>query len=166
MPAPPITTARGDNRPQTRDVPADEPPPTVAEPALRRHGEPLMPRPENLIFLLSDNHARGWAGCYGHPAARTPALDALAASGARFANAYTASPICCPARAALTTGRYPHQTGYWDNAIVYDGHVPSWMHRLRAAGYDTASVGKLHFRSTEDDNGFGEEIAPMPDLSR
>ncbi|MBL8837155.1 MAG: sulfatase-like hydrolase/transferase [Alphaproteobacteria bacterium] len=120
-----------------------------------------MPKPANLLFFLSDNHARGMMGSYGHPAVKTPTLDALAASGARFANAYSASPICCPARASIATGRYPHQTGYWDNAIVYDGRVASWMHRLREAGYETASVGKLHFRATEDDNGFDEEIVPM-----
>jgi choline-sulfatase len=120
-----------------------------------------MPRPANLLFFLSDNHARSALGCYGHPAVQTPVLDAIAASGVRFANAYTASPICCPARASIATGRYPHQTGYWDNAIVYDGRMRSWMHRLRDAGYDVVSVGKLHFRATEDDNGFTEEIAPM-----
>ncbi|MBM3525729.1 MAG: sulfatase [Alphaproteobacteria bacterium] len=121
----------------------------------------MMPRPANLLFFLSDNHARTMARCYGHPVVKTPVLDSLAASGTRFANAYSASPICCPARAALATGRYPHQTRYWDNAIVYDGRVASWMHRMREAGYETAAVGKLHFRSTEDDNGFDQEIAPM-----
>lgn len=120
-----------------------------------------MPRPANLLFLLSDNHARSVLGCYRNPAARTPRLDALAASGVRFTNAHTASPLCCPARAALATGRYPHRTGYWDNAIPYDGLERSWMHELRDAGHDVASVGKLHFRSSEDDNGFSQEIAPM-----
>jgi choline-sulfatase len=120
-----------------------------------------MTRPANLLFFLSDNHARSMMGCAGHPAVKTPVLDGLAAAGTRFSAAYTASPICCPARAALATGRYPHQTGYWDNAIVYDGRVASWGHRLRQVGYATASVGKLHFRATEDDNGFDEEIAPM-----
>jgi choline-sulfatase len=120
-----------------------------------------MARPANLLFLLSDNHARSVIGCYGNPAARTPRLDALASSGVRFASAYSASPLCCPARAALATGRYPHRTGYWDNAIVYDGRVRSWMHELRDAGHDVVSVGKLHFRSSEDDNGFSREIAPM-----
>ena len=47
-----------------------------------------MPRPANLLFLLSDNHARSVVGCYGNPAARTPRLDALAASGVRLMNAY------------------------------------------------------------------------------
>ena len=65
------------------------------------------------------------------------------------------------ARASVATGRYPHQTGYWENAIPYDGQVPSWMHRLRNAGHKVTAVGKLHFRSTDDDNGFTEEIIPM-----
>lgn len=115
----------------------------------------------NLLFFMSDNHNRDILGCYGHPIVRTPNLDRIAARGVRFTDAYTASPLCCPARAALATGRFPCRTGYWDNAIVYDGRVPSWMHRLREGGYDVASVGKLHFRSGEDDNGFSEEILAM-----
>ncbi|HEX2885204.1 sulfatase-like hydrolase/transferase [Vineibacter terrae] len=118
-------------------------------------------RPRNLLFLLSDNHARSVIGCYGNRAAVTPNIDGLATRGVRFTQAQTASPICCPARAALATGRYPHRTGYWDNAIVYDGRIPSWMHALRHAGHDVVSVGKLHFRSSDDDNGFSREIAPM-----
>jgi choline-sulfatase len=120
-----------------------------------------MPAPANLLFFLSDNHNRALTGCYGHPKATTPNLDRIAARGVRFANAYSASPLCCPARAAIATGRFPHQTGFFDNAIVYDGSVPSWMRRLREQGHHVASIGKLHFRSTEDDNGFSEELLPM-----
>jgi choline-sulfatase len=118
-------------------------------------------QPANLIFFISDNHRRDMVGAYGHPVVQTPALDKLAARGTRFTNAYSASAVCCPARASLATGRYAHQTGYWDNAIVYDGRVPSWHHRLREQGHTVTSVGKLHFRSSEDDNGFTEEIIPM-----
>jgi choline-sulfatase len=120
-----------------------------------------MTAPANLIYFQSDNHARALAGCYGHPWAQTPNLDRLAARGVRFDRAYSASPLCCPARASIATGRYPHQTGCWDNALVYHGQYESWMHRLRAAGHDVVSFGKLHFRSTEDDNGFSQEIVPM-----
>ena len=120
-----------------------------------------MTSPANLIVFQSDNHARRMAGCYGHPAVRTPSLDRIAGDGVRFARAYSPSPLCCPARAAIATGRFPHETGYWDNALVYDGRVPSWMHRLRDRGHEVVSVGKLHFRSADDDNGFCEEIAPM-----
>ena len=117
--------------------------------------------PANLIFFLSDNHNRGALGCYGHPVVRTPALDRIAEGGVRFANSYCASPLCCPARAALATGRYPHQTRYWDNALSYGGRIPSWMHRIRDQGHTVSAIGKLHFRSAENDNGFSEEIMPM-----
>ena len=115
----------------------------------------------NLLFFMSDNHSRDVSGCYGHPLVHTPTLDQLAEAGARFANAYCASPLCCPSRSALATGRFPHQTGYWDNIFAYDGRVTSWMKRLRDAGYNVVSVGKLHFAKTDERNGFSEEIVPM-----
>jgi choline-sulfatase len=118
-------------------------------------------KPANLVFILSDEHSRRVLGCYGHKTIRTPNLDRLAASGVRFSDAYCNSPICVPSRAALATGRYPHQIRFWDNAIPYDGSVPSWHHRLRAAGHEAVAIGKLHFRSADDDNGFTEEIMPL-----
>ena len=120
-----------------------------------------MTEPANVILFQSDNHARQVLGCYGHPVVRTPHLDSIANAGVRFENAYCTSPLCCPSRASLATGRYPHQTGYWDNCLVYDGTWPSWARRLRDRGHTVVSVGKLHYRSNEDDNGFSEEIAPM-----
>src|ERR1700687_4555140 len=118
-------------------------------------------KPSNVLFILSDEHSRRVLGCYGHKTIRTPNLDALAARGVRFADAYTNSPICVPARASLATGRYPHQIRFWDNGIAYDGSVPSWHHRLRDAGHEVTSIGKLHFRSADDDNGFTQEIMPL-----
>lgn len=120
-----------------------------------------MTQPANMIVFQSDNHNRAVSGCYGHPIVKTPNIDRIAAAGVRFESAYCASPLCCPSRASLATGRYPHQTGYWDNAIVYDGRTPSWMHRLREQGHPVVAIGKLHFRSAEDDNGFTEEIETM-----
>ena len=81
--------------------------------------------------------------------------------GTRFSNAYTNCPICVPARASLATGQYVHQIGIWDNGFPYDGSVASWGHRLKAAGHRVDSIGKLHFRSAADDNGFTEEIEPL-----
>ncbi|MEK7877188.1 MAG: sulfatase-like hydrolase/transferase [Pseudomonadota bacterium] len=120
-----------------------------------------MTTPANLIFIQSDNHNRQVAGCYGHSIVKTPTLDMIAARGVRFANSYCLSPLCCPARAAMATGRYAHQTGFWDNAIAYDGRIPSWMHRVREQGHIVVAIGKLHYRSSEGDNGFSEEILPM-----
>ena len=118
-------------------------------------------RPTNTVIILSDEHNRDIAGCYGDNVARTPNLDRLARGGVRFSNAYTNSPVCVPARASFATGRYPHQIGAWDSATPYDGTVKGWGARLLAAGHEVVSVGKLHFRCTEDDNGFSREIVPM-----
>lgn len=115
----------------------------------------------NLIIFLSDNHQRDYLGSAGHPIIKTPTLDRLSKRGTHFSHAYCASPLCCPSRAALSTGRYPHQTGYWDNALAYDGEVPTWHHRVRDAGHEVMAIGKLHFRSPEDDNGFSDEIDVM-----
>ena len=111
-------------------------------------------KPANLLFILSDQHNATIAGCYGNSIVQTPHIDALAEQGTRFDCAYTPSPICVPARASLATGRYVHDIGYWDNATPYDGKVPGWGHRLKEQGYHVDSIGKLHFRSADDDNGF------------
>ena len=118
-------------------------------------------RPSNLLFILSDEHTRDIAGCYGHPFVRTPNIDSLAARGTRFTNAYTNCPICVPARASLATGRYVHDIGYWDNGIPYDGRVASWHSRLRDQGFTVDSIGKLHFRGRGGDHGFSNEIDPL-----
>ncbi|MDE0538960.1 MAG: sulfatase-like hydrolase/transferase [Rhodospirillales bacterium] len=117
--------------------------------------------PKNLLIVMSDEHNARFMGCAGHELAKTPNLDDLAAGGTRFTSAYSNCPICVPARAIFATGRYTHETGYWDNAIAYDGRVESWGHRLRAAGRRVESIGKLHFRSNDDDNGFQIEHIPM-----
>ena len=118
-------------------------------------------KPSNVLFILSDEHSRRVLGCYGHPMIQTPNLDRLAARGVRFSDAYTNSPICVPARASLATGRYVHDIRFWDNGIPYDGSVPSWHRRLKEAGHECVSIGKLHFRSIDDDNGFTQEVMPL-----
>ena len=117
--------------------------------------------PANLLFVLSDQHNRDTLGCYGHPTIQTPHLDALAARGVRFDAAYTNCPICVPARASLATGEYVHRIGYWDNAFPYDGRVRGWGHRLQEAGHRVDSIGKLHYRSVQDDDGFSDRIVPL-----
>ena len=92
---------------------------------------------------------------------QTPHLDALAARGVRFQSAYSNCPICVPSRASLATGCYVHETRYWDNACPYDGRIPSWGHRLREAGHRVVAIGKLHYRSEQDDAGFSNTILPM-----
>ena len=115
----------------------------------------------NFLIIMSDEHRRDALGSMDHKFVKTPNLDKLAHQGTLFTNAYTPSPMCVPARAAVACGDYVHKTRYWDSATPYDAQKLSWMHSLREKGVETVSIGKLHFRSTEDDNGFTEEILPM-----
>ncbi len=116
---------------------------------------------KNLLILMADQHSRDFLGCYGHPLVKTPNLDRLANNGTRFTKGYTNSPICVAARASLATGQYVHKIGCWDNAIAYDGSVPSWGHHLQEAGVPVTTVGKLHYRFEDDPTGFDEQIIPM-----
>ena len=134
---------------------------TLSTPRNRRDMPRQPTSPPNLLVIISDEHRRDAMGCEGHPFVQTPNLDRLAERGTRFGNAYTASPMCVPTRAALACGRHVHQTGFWDSATPYDGTMTSWMHRLRDNGIETTSIGKLHYRSGEDDNGFSRELLPM-----
>lgn len=114
----------------------------------------------NILVISSDQQrwdALGVASSFVH----TPHLDRLAGQGVRFTQGFCAAPICVPTRAAMATGLPVSATGCWSSAQPYHGHIPTWHHMLRDLGYRTASVGKLHFRSSDDDNGFVDEINPV-----
>lgn len=116
----------------------------------------------NVIVIMADEHSRNIMGCAAHPLVQTPNIDALAARGTRFTNAYTPSPLCVPARSAFATGREVHEIGAWCNACAYTGEPESWHERLRETGHHVRSIGKLHFRGADgDDNGFSVSDIPM-----
>ena len=92
------------------------------------------------------------------PAASAPALHRLAASGVVFENAYCPSPLCAPSRAALLTGRLPSSTGVYDNASELRASEPTFVHALRAAGYDTCLSGKMHFVGPDQLHGFEQRL--------
>ena len=125
---------------------------------LKRH---MVRRVENVLIIMSDEHQRRALGCADHAIVRTPHLDALAATGTRFTNCWTPSPICVPARASLATGRWVHEVGAWDSAQAYAGEPAGWAHAMAGAGHDVVSFGKLHHRSAADDDGFTERHHPM-----
>ena len=118
-------------------------------------------KPQNILYIMSDEHNSKMLGCYGHSHVKTPNLDRLAAQGTRFTSAYTNSSICIPSRAAFATGRYTHETKYWDNAMPYDGEVKGWGHRLIDEGLRVESIGKLHYRAEELPTGFSKQTIPM-----
>lgn len=94
--------------------------------------------PPNILFLIADDWSFPHAGVYGDPVVRTPTFDALARQGVYFTNAYCAAPSCSPSRAAILTGRYPHQLESGGNLwSVLPVKFPNWVKRLEEAGYHT-----------------------------
>ena len=85
-------------------------------------------------------------GAGGHPYLETPHIDALAASGATFSNAYHTTPLCSPNRACILTGQYASRHGIIDNTSrSYASHrLRTFARELQRAGYETAHVGKWH----------------------
>ncbi|KIN64339.1 Choline sulfatase [Sulfitobacter noctilucicola] len=87
-----------------------------------------------------------------------PNLKALAARSTRFANCYTASPLCAPGRAAFMSGQLPSATGVYDNAAEFASSIPTYAHHLRRAGYQTCLSGKMHFVGPDQLHGFEERL--------
>ena len=115
-----------------------------------------MANPTNILLIMSDEHRPDALGCAGHPMVQTPTLDRLAGDGTRFTSTYCSSPLCAPSRASFATGRYVHESGFWDNATPYDGEPQSWGHRFADGGVDVTTVGKLDFEPGVDD-GFDDQ---------
>jgi choline-sulfatase len=72
-----------------------------------------MPRPPNVLFIISDQHSAKVLGHAGHPDVKTPSLDRLAAEGVRFETCIAQNPICTPSRVSFLSGRYCHNHGYY-----------------------------------------------------
>ena len=113
----------------------------------------------NIVLIMCDQQGANAVGCYGAEGVRTERIDQLASQGTRFARAYTATPVCTPARAGLHTGMYPHSAGGWSNAIGLDANTKTVAQRLAQAGYHCAHFGKWHL---DGHDYFGTGQAPEP----
>jgi arylsulfatase len=114
-------------------------------------GEAATDSRPNIVLIMSDDMGFSDIGCYGGEI-ETPSLDGLAASGLRFSQFYNTAR-CCPTRASLLTGLYPHQAGM--GHMTYDGRKAGYegdlsrnaltiAEALRPAGYRTYMSGKWH----------------------
>lgn len=109
----------------------------------------------NILLILADDLGSAELGCYGQQQIRTPNLDALAAQGMRFTQAYSGSPVCAPARCVLLSGRHAGHAFIRNNSEgggwgpdAPEGQLPipsseiTLGERLQALGYETGFVGK------------------------
>lgn len=112
-----------------------------------------MAKEKNVLLFLTDDHGT-WANrCYGNSEVQTPTLDKLADNGVRFANAFTPTPVCSPARACLLTGLTASQVGIhdWLQEAYEEIGNRDWLQNkktlfqfFKEAGYHTGLSGKWH----------------------
>ena len=110
--------------------------------------------PPNIVMIFCDDLTNQALSCYGHPLKllETPHIDRLAREGMRFDRCLVPNSICGPSRAAILTGKYGHVNGFIKNGDRFDGSQPTVAKMLRAAGYQTAVIGKWHLET--DPTGF------------
>src|SRR5260370_36224738 len=94
-------------------------------------------RKPNFIIFLADDLGCHALGAWGAPDLKTPNIDALAASGARFTNWYAAAPVCAPSRSSVMTGRYPIRAGVPSNGPALKASEQTIASVLKPAGYAT-----------------------------
>jgi arylsulfatase A-like enzyme len=123
----------------------------------------IPPNPPNIVVVFSDDMNYTGPSSYGSKwGIQTPHIDAMAAEGIRFTNAYCSAPTCGPSRAGLVTGRYQTSFGHEFNSPREEGiglplDEKTFGDRMKELGYKTGIVGKWHLGGDED---VGEEYHP------
>lgn len=113
----------------------------------------LETRPDAIVIMVDQMKATA-STIYSEYGVKTPGLERLAALGVTYQNATTPVPLCVPARAAMWTAKYPHNTGCFNNKMpIHSGmsHGAKWW---KAAGYQTALIGKNHCFKDQEDRDF------------
>lgn len=115
-------------------------------------------KPYNILMIMADQLTPYMMGCYGNQQVITPNLDRLARESTCYQNAYTANPLCTPARASLMTGKYTSRLNCFDNASAFSCEEPTFAHYLANAGYETVLSGKMHFVGADQLHGFSKRL--------
>ncbi len=110
----------------------------------------------NVLLICTDHWPASLMGIAGHPCILTPTLDQFARNGVRFVNAYSATPVCVPARRALMTGMTAEHHGCRQNSTLEMPDAPTIASTFGDAGYQTYAVGKLHVTPQRDRIGFDD----------
>lgn len=113
---------------------------------------------KDILIFMSDQHSPYFSGWLGGNV-DTPNLDALVREGICFDEAYTACPLCVPARMAMMSGQRAGRTGIFTNFDSFPNTQPSILHPLVAAGYETVLCGRMHFVGIDQRHGFTRRIA-------
>ena len=118
-----------------------------------------MKRP-NILFIQVDQLNPLSLPAYGNKVVQTPNIDAIAAQGAVFENAYCNFPLCAPSRFSMATGSLCSVNRAYDNAAEMGAEFATYAHYLRERGYRTTLSGKMHFIGPDQHHGFEERLTP------
>ena len=116
----------------------------------------------NVLFFISDD-CRTELSCYASPLAKTPNLDALAATGVRFERAYCQFPLCNPSRVSMLTGRHPTTTGVLGNRTDFRAAHPDWItlpQWFKQKGWASLRTGKIFHGGIDDAASWTEGVEP------
>jgi arylsulfatase A-like enzyme len=102
------------------------------------------PRRPNLLFIVADQWRAQTLPAAGDPDLIAPNLERLAKEGLYFSRAYTSYPVCCPSRAAMLTGKFPHTAGVRQNHSLLPLGEKTFSSEFKRAGYRTGFIGKWH----------------------
>jgi arylsulfatase A-like enzyme len=112
----------------------------------------------NVLFIIADD-LRTELGCYGSPLAKTPNIDALAATGVRFNRAYCQYPLCNPSRVSMLNGRHPSTTGVLGNRTDFRTNHLDWVtlpQLFKQNGYASLRSGKIFHGGIDDAESWTE----------
>lgn len=112
----------------------------------------------NILFIQADQLTASFLGAYGNSIAKTPHIDALAERSTVFDSAYCNFPLCAPSRFSMMSGQFASKIGAYDNGAEFPSSIPTFAHYLRAAGYQSSLVGKMHFVGADQMHGFEERL--------
>lgn len=112
------------------------------------------PKRPNILFILPDQLRAQALGFMGNRQVKTPHMDRLASEGMVFENTYANTPVCCPARANILTGKYAHKNGMIANDLRLRESETTLAEILQKAGYRTGFVGKWHLDGGRREPGY------------
>jgi arylsulfatase A-like enzyme len=133
--------------------------PSPASAATAAEADMTQSRRPSVLLILPDQWRGQDLGCMGNPDVRTPNLDLLASQGVLFRNSFANTPVCCPARANLLTGKYAHENGMVANDLRLRESETTLAEILAARGYRTGFIGKWHLDGGKRLPGF---VPPGP----
>ncbi len=113
----------------------------------------------NVVFILADDFGYGDLGCYGHPYARTPAIDGVSKDGTRFTQFYATGVTCCPSRTGFMTSKFP--ATFHDYPADYGfGSRVTISELMKKNGYRTGHFGKRHMGPVDSAGTYRFDATP------